>query len=205
MRSKSALLADYRQPAAIARRLACPSRPAAAGSGTNRGERRQLVTQDREIAALALYHDRPTPERARFLLGPASAGRARPGESDRRRLAEHPAEAGVENLRSVLLDESSEPGAGFASLACWPGSSRSRPNDSRAVAATLAEALMNEQPQNLPQLDRAAGPRFRDARSSACARSVATRAATRRAQSTAAEVLAVIAATARISRRRWRS
>jgi eukaryotic-like serine/threonine-protein kinase len=114
--------------------------------------------RDREVAAIALYRDRPKAERAQFLSGRLLRAVPDLAKVIGDALAEHPEEAGVENLRSVLHDEASEPGARLR-VACVlsrlePGSAETM----RAYAATLAEALINEQPQTLPRWIELLGP-----------------------------------------------
>ena len=72
---------------------------------------REAPPNDREVATVALFQDRPNPERAGFLrdrLVSAQPDEARViGEA----LAAQPHEAGVEVLQKQLKDEAAEPGA----------------------------------------------------------------------------------------------
>ena len=113
---------------------------------------------ERQIAVLALYHDRPSALRARFLS--ERLERAEPdlakviGET----LAEHPEEAGVEKLRSAVLDEATEPRARLR-IACALAKLGSKAaEDLSPSAESLAEALMNEPPQNLASWIALLGP-----------------------------------------------
>jgi serine/threonine protein kinase/formylglycine-generating enzyme required for sulfatase activity len=113
---------------------------------------------DREVAALALYRDYPRAERAHFLWG-----RLLKAEPDLARLigdalAAHPEAAGIENLRSVLLDEASEPGARLRVACVLARLEPASAETMGALAATLAEALIDEQPQNLPRWIKLLGP-----------------------------------------------
>ncbi len=106
---------------------------------------------DREVATILLFRDRPTPDRARFLLGRLLAA-----EPDEMRvigdaLALHPEHAGAAMLRSVLFDDSADPGARLR-VACLLA--RLEPDlieAQGALAAPLAEALLAEHPRMLPR------------------------------------------------------
>ena len=113
---------------------------------------------NREVAAIALYRDHPKAERAQFL-----SGRLLKAVPDLARLigdalAEHPEEAGIENLRRVLLDEASEPSARLRVAYVLARLERVSAETLDPFAATLAEALINEQPQNLPRWIELLGP-----------------------------------------------
>jgi len=148
---------------------------------------------EREVAQILLYRNWPTPARARFLFDRVLAAGPDEVKVIGETLAAHPEFAGVDMLRQVLVDESSEPGArlraGCALAKLDPASTSAW----TTIAAQLAEALLAEDrralwrwieqlggaaPLLVPQL----GAICRDA----------TRDST--AQSTAAEALAAILA-----------
>ena len=85
----------------------------------------QASVQDREVATLALYHDRPTLERAQFLLGRLLKAQPELARLIGEALAEHPESGGAPNLHRVLLDESAEPAARLR-VACRAGETRAR-------------------------------------------------------------------------------
>ena len=73
-------------------------------------------------------------------------------------LAEHPEEADIEKLRRVVLDEASEPGARLR-IACVLAKLESGAAEGLLPSAeSLAEALMNEPPQNLASWIALLGP-----------------------------------------------
>jgi serine/threonine protein kinase/formylglycine-generating enzyme required for sulfatase activity len=108
-------------------------------------------SQDREVATILLFRDRPTPDRASFLLGRLLA--AEPDEmrvlSDA--LALHPEHAGTETLRRLLFDDSVESRARLRAACALARLEPDVFNSPAAPAAALAEALLAEHPRALPR------------------------------------------------------
>ncbi len=145
---------------------------------------------DHEITALALFRDFPRAERAHFLAGRLLLAGPDLVRVIRDVLGEHPADAGIENLRSVLRDEAFDPGARLRVACVLVRLDPASVETIRELAPTLAEALINEQPQDVPRwielLGRGSAMLEAPLRSICCDRGRDTR-----EQSIAAEALAV--------------
>ena len=117
---------------------------------------------EREVAAILLYRDQPTPERAAFLRDRLVVAGPDEVEVIRNALAVHPRSAGKDDLRGVLVDESAELGARLrvacALAAIEPGVHAI----SGTIAALLTDALLAEHRRELPRwlklLGASAGP-----------------------------------------------
>jgi formylglycine-generating enzyme required for sulfatase activity len=105
--------------------------------------------QDREVATLVLHRDQPTPERAKALrtwLLTAVVDEVRLiGDA----LAEHPAHAGLTELRLVPLDESASPRARLRAACVLARLEPASADSMRSAAAPLVEALLAEDPRTL--------------------------------------------------------
>jgi len=112
----------------------------------------------RDVAAILLYRDRPTAERAAFLRARLLA--ARPDELlvVRDSLAAHPEHAGLGELRRVLRDESAEPGARLRVACGLVAFEPVSASDWRAIAAPLSEALLAEDRRAVPRWLELLGP-----------------------------------------------
>ncbi len=104
------------------------------------------VPHHRQVAAVLLYHDRPTPDRAAALR--ARLASAPPDEvlmiSDA--LTTHPEHAGIGELHRVLRDESAEPGARLRAICVLAVIEPDFASglDATATSSLLAEALLKE-------------------------------------------------------------
>ena len=105
------------------------------------------VPHHRQVAAILLYHDRPTPDRAAALRRPAGV-RARPARwrMIANALATHPEHAGIGELRRLLLRRIDRAGRAaprrFVLAVIEPGFASGL--DAESTAPRLAEALLAE-------------------------------------------------------------
>jgi eukaryotic-like serine/threonine-protein kinase len=105
--------------------------------------------QDREVATLALYHDQPTRKRARSLLGWLPNALPEKVKVIGDALAEHPQQAGLEDLRLKSLDDSAEPNERLRAACVLARLDPAAAGSLSEVAAPLAEALLAEHPHTV--------------------------------------------------------
>ena len=106
--------------------------------------------QDRDVAELLLYRDRPTLERAAALRSRLEAAGPDEVMVIRDTLAVQPRHAGIDDLRRVLKNESALPGARLRVACALAELAPDSTADWRPLAAPLAEALLAEHRRELP-------------------------------------------------------
>jgi serine/threonine protein kinase/formylglycine-generating enzyme required for sulfatase activity len=114
--------------------------------------------QDREVATLVLFRDRPTPERAGSLLGSLLTALPDKVKVIGDALSEHPKHAGLEKLSRVTLDDSAEPSARLRAACVLARLDPASAASLTAAAAPLAEALLAEHPHTLARWIELLGP-----------------------------------------------